>query len=357
MGGVRVWATLTIIALASAAQASEPPDLKISGRLRGFLFGADQDHAAAERLRSVNAFLNAALYADTKTIFDNGIELRTVAEANSYARDLFDKDARALIRAERLYADVNTALGRLRLGKREGVNTAVIDDPAPRAFLTVNEEIIGDALKPRTGIAGRDAATFKRLADQSFSASYETPALLPGAKLAVSFHPSTGTDRRTIGRARSAKNAWDLSGRYEGRYTGGTYRIAAGVFRSETRLTGAPGAKAWNASVAATYGGWQAALTHLSTHPRIGPDESAWTAGLLYGIGPIKVSADYTWARRDLSPGARSEERVESASLQANYRIRPDLSIGAAAFYGRQRDSSGRVWDGAGLLSGAKLSF
>jgi hypothetical protein len=349
-------ATLTC-SMPVPVKAAELPEVAFSARARAFLFAADQDQAAAEALKSVNAFANAALYADTKTIFDNGIELRTVVELNAYGSELLSGRARNLLRADRIYADVNTAFGRLRLGKREGANATILEDPAPQAFLSTGEDVVGDVLRPRTGLATRDAATFKRLADHAFAAGYETPALLPGVRMGLSYHPTTGTDRRSVGRTGSAKHGVDLSGRYDGRYPGGTYRVAAGYFRSDSRATGAVGTRAWNALARVTYGGWEASATYLSSDPLRGPEGDSWTAGVLYGIGAIKVSADYLVARRDPVAGARAAERVKRATLQGQYRVRQGVSVGLAGFHVRQRDSLGRAWDGAGALSGVKLAF
>ncbi|MDX2143728.1 MAG: porin [Rhodospirillaceae bacterium] len=348
--------TLTGSVLAQAT-AVELPDVAFSGRARAFLFAADRDKTPTEPFKSVNAFANAALYADTKTIFDNGIELRTVVELNAYGSELLTGRARNLLRADRVYADINTAFGRLRVGQREGANATILEDPAPQAFLSPSEDVVGDILKARTNVTTRDAATFKRFADRAFALGYETPALLPGLRLGLSYHPSTGTDRRTIGRRQSAKHGIDVSGRYEGRYPGGTYRIAAGYFRSDSRTGGASGTQAWNTLVRVTYGGWEASATYLTSDPQRGPDDETWTGGVLYGIGPFKISADYLVGQRDLVAGARATEHVKRASLQGQYRVRQGVSVGLTGFHVRQRDSLGREWDGVGALTGVKFSF
>ena len=231
--GVALGAITGLLGL--AAQASEPLAVEISGRARGFVFALDQEHTPAEHLKSANAFANAAAYFDSTTILDNGIQMRGVLELNTYASNLFSNGMRNQLGADRAYVDAVTAFGKFRVGKREGVNTSIIEDAVPEAFLTPTEEIIGDVLKARTGITTRDALTFKRFADHAFGATYETPAFLPGLKFGLSFHPSTGTDSRTINRSTSARNGVDVSGRYEGRYSAGTYRIAVGYFQSDSR--------------------------------------------------------------------------------------------------------------------------
>lgn len=357
LGRLGVWAVCAAaLGLSSAARATQGPEFDVSGRSRLFVFAADQDKTATDRLKDVDAFANAAAYLDSKTIFDNGIELRTVVELDAYFSEAFG-DADSLVRADRAYADVNTAFGRLRFGKREGENATLLGDPAPQAFLSTTEEIVGDAIKPRTAAATRDAATFKRYADQDFGVAYELPSIISGVKAGVSFHPRTGTDTRTVGRVRSAKNGLDVTARYDGRYSGGTYRLAAGYFHSDSRKTGGTGTQAWNAQIGLSYGGWEATGTYLRSNPETGPDEQAWAAGVLYGIGPFKVSADYRFSRRAPASAVQVAERIQHASLQANYRLKQGVNLGITLFHARQRDDVGRPWDATGVLTGLKLSF
>ncbi len=353
--GVALGATTVVLGL--AAHASEPLAVEVSGRARAFVFARDQDQSPAENLKSVNAFANAAAYFDSAKTLDNGIRLSGVLELNSTAKNLFSGGTRNQFGADRIYVDAVTAVGKFRVGKREGVNSSIIEDAAPEAFLTPTEEIIGDVLKARTGITTRDALTFKRFADHAFGVTYETPAFLPGLKFGLSFHPSTGTDSRTINRTTSARNGVDVSGRYEGRYSAGTYRIAAGYFQSDSRAALKNATKAWNTNAQVTYGGWELAATYLASTPASGKDDTAWSIGALYGIGPYKISATYLASRREPIPGAVLREQAQRATLQGNYRIRTGVNVGLAGFYAVQRDAAQQSWDGLGLLTGVKLAF
>lgn len=342
--------------LALSAAANEPTEITTSGRARVFAFAVDQNATPPKPVKDVNGFSNAALYFDTKTIFDNGVDFRTTAELTADQTNLFTPGLRSRVRADRFYADAITAFGKFRVGKREGTNTSTIEDATLSAFLTPYEEIIGDALKPQTSVTTRDAVTFKRFADQAFGVTYETPAIIQGVKLGISYHPSTGTDDRTINRNISARDGLDVTARYEGRYSGGTYRIAGGVFRAQSRGALRNGVEAWNANVGLTYGGLETSLTYLSSQPSNNRDERTWSISALYGIGPFKISADYMNAVRDgLAP--TTPEKVSKTSLQGNYRYSRNVSFGIAGFYARQRDTAGKIWQGPGIISGVKVSF
>jgi outer membrane protein OmpU len=332
-----------------SAQAAEPITLGVGGKLRQFFFVADQDNSRGQKLSTTGMLTDAEVYFDGKTILDNGVEVRAVIE--------LEAETRADRNADELYVDFISGLGKLRLGEKEGFNASIIDEPAPQAFLTTDEEIIGDVLRPRTGITAKDAFTFKRYVNDVLGVSYETPALIPGVKFAVSYHPNVTDQEGVFDKAIVAHNAVDVSGRYEGRFTGGKYRVAVGYFHSESRIGGLDGNEAWNANVAISYGGWDVGGTYMISNPADSRDERSWTVGAMYGIGPYKISAHHMSAKREPFAGARLKEKVERTTLQGAYRIGPGINLGLAGFYGEQRDAVGQTWDGLGMLGGAKLAF
>ena len=343
-------ALISILSLGSfSARSAEPITLGVGGKLRQFFFIADQDNGRGQKLNSTGMFTDAEVYFDGKTILDNGIEVRAVIELEAETRN--DRNA------DELYIDFISGLGKLRIGEKEGINATIIDDPAPQAFLTTDEEIIGDVLRPRTGVTSKDAFTFKRYANDVMGVSYETPAILPGVKFGISYHPTTSDTEGVFDNTQREHNAVDVSGRYEGRFPGGKFRFAAGYFHSESRTGGADGNEAWNANIGVSYGGWDVGGTYMISNPADSRDERSWTVGALYGIGPYKISAHYMSAEREPFANAPRKEKLDRTTLQGAYRIGPGINVGLAGFYGEQRDLSGQTWDGLGMLGGAKLAF
>jgi outer membrane protein OmpU len=332
-----------------SAQANEPITLGVGGKLRQYFFVADQDNARGEALSKTGTFTDAEVYFDGKTILDNGIEVRAVIELETESRN--DRNA------DEVYIDFKTGFGKFRIGEKEGVNSVMVDEPVPQAFLTTEEEIIGDALRPRTSITTRDAFTFKRFASDVLGISYETPAILPGVKFGVSYHPSVSDQEGVFNKTNVAHDAVDVSGRYEGRFLGGKYYVAGGFFHSSSRVGGSDGNQAWSTAAGVSYGGWDVGGAYMISNPADSRDERAWTAGIMYGIGPYKVSAHHMSARRELTPNALRKEKVERTTLQGNYRLAPGINLGVAGFYGEQTDAAGVTWDGLGMLGGAKLAF
>jgi predicted porin len=347
---VVVFACLVACALRSVtAVAADPITLKLGGKLRHFFFAVDQDEAAAERLNPTGMFTNAEIYFDGRTILDNGVEVRATIELEAESRNQAN--------ADEVYVDFISGLGKVRIGEKEGVSAAMIEEPAPEAFLTTEEEAVGDAFRPRTGVTVRDAFTFKRYVDDVLGVSYETPPILQGVKFGVSYFPALSTDEGVFDRADAQSNAYEVAGRYQGRFRGGTYRVAAAYFNATSRAGRADGNQGWIVHTGITYGGWDVAGSFARSTPVSGLDETAWTLGALYGIGPYKVSANYYSGRRDRRPGAARAERVERANIQGAYRIGPGISLGVSGFYAEQRDAAGTTWDGVGALGGAKLAF
>lgn len=338
-----------LLAPAAAARATEPISLTVGGKLREYFFIADQDNAPRERLNSTGEFTDAEIYFDGKTVLDNGIEVRAVIELEAETR--VDRNA------DEVYIDFISGLGKIRIGEKEGVNATMIDDPAPQAFLTTDEEIIGDAIRPRTGVTVRDAFTFKRYVNDVLGIGYETPAIIGGFKLGVTYHPNITDQEGVFSAANTAHDAFDVSGRYEKRFRGGAVHLAGGYFHSTSRVGGSDGVDAWNASLGVNYGGWDMAGSYAVSNPADGRDERAWTVGLLYGIGPYRISAHHMAATREPVPNAARKERIDRTTLQGAYKLGPGINIGVTGFYTEQRDATGLDWDGLGMLTGAKLAF
>lgn len=341
---------LVAAALAQApAHAEEPISLSVGGKLRQFFFIADQDETPAEALNATGQFTDAEVYFDGKTILDNGVEVRAVIEMEAESRN--DRNA------DEVFVEFNSGLGKLRIGEKEGVNASMIEDPAPQAFLTTDEEMIGDAIRARTGVTVRDAFTFKRYANDVLGISYETPAIIPGVKFGVTYHPNVTDQEGVFDGAAVAHDAIDVSGRYEKRFRGGALRVAGGYFHSASRAGGTDGNEAWNATVGVNYAGWDVAGSYAVSNPANSRDERAWTVGVMYGIGPYKISAHHMRGLREPVPNAALKEKIDRTTLQGAYRLGPGINLGVTGFYTDQRDAAGVDWDGVGMLTGAKLAF
>jgi len=333
---------------AAPALAADAITLTLGGRIKEFFFAASQAQAPAENLNSAGMFNDTRISVEGKTVLDNGVSIRAFVRFNAVARQTSDVDE--------AYVDVVTSLGRLRLGEKAGPNTTTIGDPVPQAFLTVDEEIIGDALLPRTGIVLRDGFTFKRFTGNALGISYQSPEIL-GFKLGMGYHPTLTNAVGTIDNALNASNAYDITAGYDGDFAGGTYRVAGGFFHVTSRTGGNDGVKAWNVSTGATYGGWEVSAAYIKAKPANGLNEDAWTVGALYGIGPFQVSADYRAAKRRAAPFGVAREHVDRTTLQTAYKLGPGIVVGLAGFYADQKDGAGGDWDGGGVLGGIKIGF
>jgi predicted porin len=345
-----------VMLIPATAKAADAISLTLGGRIEEFFFVADQDQAAGEDLNTAGLFNDVRITAEGKTVLDNGISVRSYVRFFAVGRGTADVDE--------AYVDVSTTFGRLRIGEKSGVNSSIIGDPVPEAFLTVDDELIGDGLKARTAIQLHDAFTFKRFTGNALGISYETPEVF-GFKVGVSYHPTISPDypdpafpvapSGTIDGRLMPHNALDASIGYDGAYEGGTYRLAGGYFHLASRTGGNDGVEAWNVSGGLTYGGWEADGAYMHVTPENGLKENDWVVGALYGIGPIQISADYRVATRWASALAR--ERVDRVMLQTAYKLGPGISVGFGGFYATQRDATGANWDSGGVLSGLKIGF
>ncbi len=350
-----VYISAGLLAAATAAPAAHAADaitLTLGGRISEFFVVASQAQAAGEDLNSTSMFNDTRISVEGKTVLDNGISVRAFVRFNAVARDARDVDE--------AYVDVVTSFGRLRAGEKAGLNTTTIGDPVPEAFVTVDQEILGDALSPRTGIVLRDAFTFKRFTGNALGVSYQTPEI-SGFKVGVAYHPAPATLAGPLDNRLVPNNALDITGGYEGDFSGGTYRFAGGYFHMNSRTgasgVGADGVQAWNLSAGATYGGFEVDAAYMNILPDNGTNEQAWTVGALYGIGPFQVSADYRSAKRKPFRFAPMKEQVDRATLQTAYKLGPGISVGLAGFYAEQKDTTGKDWDGGGVLGGVKIGF
>jgi predicted porin len=338
------------VALAGVPQAyaADAITLTLGGRIKEYFFVASQTQAPAENLNSTGMFNDTRISVEGKTVLDNGISIRAFVRFNAVGRETRDVDE--------AYVDVISTFGRLRVGEKAGLNTTTIGDPVPQAFLTVDEEIISDALVPRTGITLRDAFTFKRFTGNALGVSYQTPELF-GVKIGATYHPTVTTQVGPINNMLTPHNAYDITAGYDGDFMGGTYRLAGGYFHLTSRSGGNDGVEAWNVSVGATYGGWELSGAYINVKPANGLSEEAWTVGALYGIGPFQVSADYRDAKRKPFIAAALREHVRRATLQTAYKLAPGIVVGLAGFYGEQTDIAANDYDGGGLMGGIKIDF
>ena len=340
--------TVATLAASAPADAADAITLTLGGRIKEFFFAASQTQAPAENLNSTGMFNDTRISVEGKTVLDNGLSIRAFVRFNAVARQTSDVDE--------AYVDVVSSLGRLRMGEKAGLNTTTIGDPVPQAFLTVDEEILGDAMKARTGITLRDGFTFKRFTGNALGVSYQTPELF-GFKVGVAYHPTLTNAIGTIDNRLNAHNAYDVTAGYEGDFAGGGYRIAGGYFHVASRTGGNDGVEAWNISTGATYGGWEVSGAYIRSMLVNGLNEDAWTVGALYGIGPFQVSADYRAAKRRAAPLSLLREHADRATLQTAYKLGPGIVVGLAGFYADQKDATGKDYDGGGVLGGIKIGF
>lgn len=350
-------AALSAIAAAllwtETAQAADAITLTLGGRIKEFFTVADQDARPGEDLSTAAMFNDVRISAEGKTALDNGISIRTYVRAFAVGRENVDVDE--------AYIDVVTTFGRLRMGEKAGVNASTIGDPIPQAFLTVDDELIGDGVRARTGMVLRDAFTFKRFTGNALGVSYQTPDFL-GIKAGVAYHPTPTPAVGTFDRRLGPHDALDFTAGYDGDFAGGTWRVAGGYFLMASRtggsLTGGrDGVEAWNISAGATYGGWEIGTGYMRVMPENGLTESDWIVGVLYGIGPFQISADYKVASRRISRVTTARERVGRGTLQAAYKLGPGISVGLGGFYATQGDATSTAWDSGGVLSGLKIAF
>src|SRR5262249_45627406 len=149
---------------AESARAADAITLTLGGRIHEFFTVADQDQAPGEDLGNAAMFNDVRLSAEGKTTLDNGINVRSYVRAFVVGRQNVDVDE--------AYVDVVTSLGRIRMGEKAGLNASTIGDPIPEAFLTVDDELIGEGVKARTGLVLLDAFTFKRFTGNALGVSY-----------------------------------------------------------------------------------------------------------------------------------------------------------------------------------------
>jgi predicted porin len=330
--------------------AAEPITLSLGGRLREFFYVADQTSAPTERLSATGTINDVRISFQGRTVLDNGITVR--AFARIYAVGRFSRTL------DEAYAEVNSGLGKVRIGETEGVNYRVLGDPVPEAFLTRDEELLDQALVPRTGITVRDAFTFRRFTGNAPGIAYESPEIV-GLKMGVAYHPSLSpfAGGSPIDKRFAAHNGLDVSAAFSGDYPGGTYRIGMGYFHSEPGLFGIEGNKAVNVTAGVTYGGWDFSGSYIDVSPTSGRDQTAWTVGALYAFGPFRVSTNYMHATREAVRNGSRRERLDRESIQGSYKLAPGVTVGVTGFRADQTDQTGASWDGAGFLSGIKLVF
>lgn len=343
-----VLAALGAGVFSTSAQSAEAITLSVGGYTNQYFFVADQDEAAGENYNAAGLFSDTRVEFQGRTILDNGIVIR------AYARLLAEAGVQR--NSDEVYIEAVTSLGRIRAGEKSGVNTSTIGDPVPQAFLSVYDEVVGDALVPRTGVVLRDAFTFRRFTGNSLGLTYQSPQIY-GFTVGVSYHPSPTSGEGPINNTLVPNNAVDVTAGYNGYFSGGSYRLAAGYFRSSANASGINGYEAWNVSAGLTYGGWEFAGAYMDALPSTGGRETAWTVGAFYGIGPFQLSADFRSAKKKTALPALIDERIDRATLQTAYKVSPGIMLGLAGFYAEQEDSFGVSWNGGGALGGVTVEF
>jgi len=342
-----------LLLLADPVRAADPVTIGLGGRLREFFFVADQQSAPPEKLNAAGQFTEALIAVEAKTTLADGTTIR------AYGRyDIANQNQQNLNQA---FVDIGTDFGNFRLGSNFDTNTMVIGDPVPEAFFSADEELIADALRPRTGITMRDALTFKRFVENANGVSYQTPVFY-GFRVGVTYHPTTDSTTGTIDNRLKAHNAVDVSADYDGDFTGGTYRLAGGYFTvAAPAVSLGPIVKsntsAWNLSAGLTYGGWELSGAYMDVSPASGLKEKTWGVGALYAIDRWKFSTDYRHAWRVPFFGAVIHETVNRVQLQTAYKLAPGFSVGMTGFYADQRDGTGISYDSKGFVGGVKLDF
>jgi predicted porin len=352
-----ILAAAGLLLTVAPAVGAEPVTIGLGGRLREFFFVADQKSAPPEKLNAVGQFNEALIAVEAKTTLANGMTIRAFGRY-----DIANGNSQNLNQA---YVDIGTDFGRFRMGTNFSGNTSLIGDPVPQAFFTVDEEIVADALRPRTSVTIRDALTFKKFVENAQGIAYQTPEW-EGFRLGVTYHPSTdtaaGLGTGTIDKLTQANNAVDVTVAKEGNFPGGTYRVYAGYFTvNAPTISFLPLIRdtttAWNIAAGLTYGGWEVAGGYMDTNDANGRDEQAWGIGLLYGIGPWRISTDYRHMQRVAFFGAPRHDVVERVQLQSAYKLAPGFSVGMVGFYAGQRNAAGISYDSKGLVGGIKLDF
>ena len=348
-------AVAALVALAPAGAAlgqSEPIRLSLGGKLRHFFFVSDQDQTGAERLDAVGMSTDAEIYFNGSTKLDNGLQISATIQLEAESR----KDRNA----DEVYIDFRDTWGRLGIGEKEGFNASFIGSPAPEAFLTSDERVIGEmAIIRRNGITITDAFTFKRFASDVLGVRYQTPEFV-GFQAAVSYHPSVSDSEGPVDRATGRNNAVDISAAWRGDLSGIKLRLGGGYIHIDSRKTipaGTDGLEAWNASVTATAGSFTVGGTVIDVNPSNGTDETSWTVGALFDLDPWSFSVDYFNVVRKPTATAVLKEKTEYVKVQTAYRLSPGIGVGITGFYTDQRTAANETFDGFGMLVGTKIDF
>jgi len=338
-----------LIGLATIAQAADPIKLSIGGKLRQFVFVTDQDQLPGENLNTTGGMTDTEVYLSGKTVLDNGIEVKATIQ--------FEAEAIKDVNADEQYVDFSGSFGRIRVGQKEGPNAGIVDNPVPQVLLATDEEVVRDAIKPRTGVVIKDAFTFKRFADDVMGISYTSPSI-GGLKIGVGYHPTTDSVEGVFDKGGGKdNNAFDVSAAYEGEFEGGYYKVAGGYFHSDSRDGATDGEKAMNFILGLAYGGWDIGGSYVDVTPDDQQDERAWEVGVAFSAGPWGISSNYFHGTKRLFSGAPIKDEVDRFVLQVAYKLARNIKIGVAGFYAEQQPAGGQKIEGAGVLGGVALKF
>jgi len=340
---------LILLLLATSAQAADPIKLRIGGKLAHFFFATDQDRLPGKNLNTTGGFTDTEIYFSGKTTLDNGIEIKATVQLEAEAKNDHNADEQ--------YVAFSGGFGRVRVGQKEGPNAGMIENPVPQALLTTDQEVIRDAIEPRTGVVIKDAFTFKRFVDDVMGISYTSPSI-GGLKIGVGYHPTTDSVGGVFDQGGAKdNNAFDVSAAYAGEFEGGSYRVAGGYFHSSSRDGGTDGEKAMNLSLGLAYGGWDIGGSYVDVTPDDQQDQRAWEVGVAYTVGPWGVSSNYFHGTKSLFAGAPVKDEVDRFVLQVTYKLARNIKIGIAGFYAEQQPAGGQKTEGSGVLGGLSLKF
>lgn len=333
-----------------AVAADAPATLTVGAMVREFLIVTDQDQSATENLNAVGMHNYVRLFAKGKAKLENGLEITTYIRFEAIGRKTEDVDE--------AYIDLSSAYGTLRVGEKEGWNAQFIGDPAPSAFLTPEERVVGDAFKPRNGTAYADTFSFKRYAGDPLGVQYRSPEL-HGFQFGLAYHPRTDLAAGPSDRNQANTNAIDASGQYVFKFDGGSVKLAGGYIHVDGKTV--PGAEAgqeaWNAGVTVKVDAFTLGGAMLVSTPENGLWERDYTAGAMWTQGPWKLSADYAFLKRRPARTALLRETTGTWRGQLSYKLGPGLEAGLAGFHARQKDAAGQSWDGVGGLVGLKIDL
>ena len=339
---------LTMIAATSPAIGAEQIKLSVGGKMEQYFFLMDADELPGENLNPTGALSDVEIYFTGKTVLDNGVEI-------SVRIDLEGERKAGGVDADEQWIDIKTAFGKLRLGENEGFNHSYMYETPFVAY--EDDEIVGRVVPRRIALNAKEALTFERFTGTTFQVGYETPKVA-GFTVGANYFPTTvqGQDRFSD-KSAADHAAWEVTGAWEGRLSGGTVGLAAGYFTSSARTGGNDGEKAWNVSGQVEMGGLTVGGTYLRSTPQDNRDSNAFSLAATYEIGPVGLATSYFRVRADATPNALVQDKLDQVKAEASYILVRGIKLGLTGFWAGQEPAGGPEFDDIGLISSAILRF